>query len=185
MIVRINTSGVISRVKELFKGHRDLILGFNTFLPKGYEITLPPEDELIKKQPVEFDQAISYVNKIKVSDPMSVLWLITFFFNLSWIDHFSEDSFEILLLCFEISFWYFWIHDTSKLYFYRQGLNIMSIRTSHSWKFWICTERGTKPLAMFIKRCDIIIYVCTSFVLAYLHVDVVSSSSVHAPSLYL
>ena len=81
MIVRINTSGVISRVKELFKGHRDLILGFNTFLPKGYEITMPPEDELIKKQPVEFDQAISYVNKIKVSDPMSVLWLITFFLS--------------------------------------------------------------------------------------------------------
>eukprot|EP00252_Welwitschia_mirabilis_P014432 TRINITY_DN3170_c0_g1_i1.p1 TRINITY_DN3170_c0_g1~~TRINITY_DN3170_c0_g1_i1.p1 ORF type:complete len:1437 (+),score=406.88 TRINITY_DN3170_c0_g1_i1:264-4574(+) len=63
---RIDTTGVIERVKELFKGHRDLILGFNTFLPKGYEITLPPEEEpLNKKQPVEFDQAINYVNKIK------------------------------------------------------------------------------------------------------------------------
>ncbi|MCO5610178.1 hypothetical protein L7F22_064414 [Adiantum nelumboides] len=62
---RINTPGVIARVKELFKGHRDLILGFNTFLPKGYEIRLPPEDEGPKRQPVEFDQAISYVNKIK------------------------------------------------------------------------------------------------------------------------
>lgn len=62
---RINTPGVIARVKELFKGHRDLILGFNTFLPKGYEIRLPPEEEGPKKQPVEFDQAISYVNKIK------------------------------------------------------------------------------------------------------------------------
>jgi paired amphipathic helix protein Sin3a len=51
------------RVKELFKGHRDLILGFNTFLPKGYEIT--PE-EVPKRQPVEFQQAINYVNKIKV-----------------------------------------------------------------------------------------------------------------------
>lgn len=30
----INTEGVIKRVKELFRGHRDLILGFNTFLPK-------------------------------------------------------------------------------------------------------------------------------------------------------
>ncbi|KAK8943253.1 Paired amphipathic helix protein Sin3-like 4 [Platanthera zijinensis] len=37
---RIDTSGVIMRVKELFKEHRDLILGFKTFLPKGYEIKL-------------------------------------------------------------------------------------------------------------------------------------------------
>ncbi|KAI3474840.1 hypothetical protein Pfo_030151 [Paulownia fortunei] len=31
---RIDTAGVIARVKELFKGHPNLILGFNTFLPK-------------------------------------------------------------------------------------------------------------------------------------------------------
>ena len=67
IVCRIDTAGVITRVKELFKGHRDLILGFNTFLPKGYEITLPPEDEppLVKK-PVEFEEAINFVNKIKV-----------------------------------------------------------------------------------------------------------------------
>ena len=64
---RINIVGVIARVKELFKGHRNLILGFNTFLPKGYEITLPLEEELApKKHLVEFDQAINYVNKIHV-----------------------------------------------------------------------------------------------------------------------
>ncbi|KAK8964060.1 Paired amphipathic helix protein Sin3-like 4 [Platanthera guangdongensis] len=57
---RIDTSGVIMRVKELFKGHRSLILGFNTFLPSGYEIKLPEE-----KKPVEFEEAISFVNKIK------------------------------------------------------------------------------------------------------------------------
>ncbi|KAL2519477.1 Paired amphipathic helix protein Sin3-like 4 [Abeliophyllum distichum] len=63
---RIDTAGVIVRVKELFKGHRDLILGFNTFLPKGYEITFPSEDEpLLKKKPVEFEEAINFVNKIK------------------------------------------------------------------------------------------------------------------------
>nr|XP_011463409.1 PREDICTED: paired amphipathic helix protein Sin3-like 4 isoform X2 [Fragaria vesca subsp. vesca] len=63
---RVDTSGVIQRVKDLFKGHRDLILGFNTFLPKGYEITLPPEDEQPPhKKPVEFEEAISFVNKIK------------------------------------------------------------------------------------------------------------------------
>ncbi|XP_074557091.1 paired amphipathic helix protein Sin3-like 3 isoform X3 [Curcuma longa] len=57
---RIDTNGVIMRVKELFKGHRDLILGFNTFLPKGYEIKLPEE-----KKPIEFEEAIDFVNKIK------------------------------------------------------------------------------------------------------------------------
>ncbi|XWS34893.1 hypothetical protein CRYUN_Cryun21dG0076100 [Craigia yunnanensis] len=63
---RIDTAGVIARVKELFKGYRDLILGFNTFLPKGYEITLPPEDEQHpQKKPVEFEEAINFVNKIK------------------------------------------------------------------------------------------------------------------------
>lgn len=105
---RIDTSGVIARVKDLFRGHRELILGFNTFLPKGYEIELArisdDEDEVgvssppaqsqqgppplpvqpqaqpanpnasannsinnnnNNKAPVEFDQAITYVNKIK------------------------------------------------------------------------------------------------------------------------
>ncbi|KNA15721.1 hypothetical protein SOVF_095600 isoform A [Spinacia oleracea] len=64
---RIDTTGVIARVKDLFKGHRNLILGFNTFLPKGYEITLPPEDDNPPaKKPVEFEEAISFVNKIKL-----------------------------------------------------------------------------------------------------------------------
>ncbi|XP_031282358.1 paired amphipathic helix protein Sin3-like 4 isoform X2 [Pistacia vera] len=63
---RIDTAGVIARVKDLFKGHRELILGFNTFLPKGYEITLPLEDEQPpQKKPVEFEEAINFVNKIK------------------------------------------------------------------------------------------------------------------------
>jgi hypothetical protein len=32
---RIDTTGVIAKVRRLFKGHRELILGFNTFLPKA------------------------------------------------------------------------------------------------------------------------------------------------------
>jgi paired amphipathic helix protein Sin3a len=35
---RIDTPGVINRVSNLFKGHPDLIVGFNTFLPPGYKI---------------------------------------------------------------------------------------------------------------------------------------------------
>ncbi|KAG8501559.1 hypothetical protein CXB51_003864 [Gossypium anomalum] len=61
---RTDTVGVIARVKELFKGHNNLIYGFNTFLPKGYEITLH-EDKAPPKKTVEFEEAISFVNKIK------------------------------------------------------------------------------------------------------------------------
>lgn len=64
--VRIDTTGVIGRVKELFKGHPKLILGFNTFLPKGYEITLADEEGAPTKKTVEFDEAVSFVIKIKV-----------------------------------------------------------------------------------------------------------------------
>jgi hypothetical protein len=35
LVRRITTSAVIGRVCDLFKGHLDLILGFNTFLPPG------------------------------------------------------------------------------------------------------------------------------------------------------
>ncbi|XP_071735041.1 paired amphipathic helix protein Sin3-like 2 isoform X1 [Rutidosis leptorrhynchoides] len=62
---RIDTTGVIARVKELFKGHNNLIFGFNTFLPKGYEITVIEEDEVAPKKTVEFEEAINFVNKIK------------------------------------------------------------------------------------------------------------------------
>lgn len=40
----IDTPGVIQRVSSLFRGHRDLIEGFNTFLPPGFKIELPADD---------------------------------------------------------------------------------------------------------------------------------------------
>lgn len=40
----IDTPGVINRVSQLFKGHPDLIMGFNTFLPPGYKIEVHPND---------------------------------------------------------------------------------------------------------------------------------------------
>uniref|UniRef100_A0A672PUS4 Paired amphipathic helix protein Sin3a n=1 Tax=Sinocyclocheilus grahami TaxID=75366 RepID=A0A672PUS4_SINGR len=79
----IDTPGVISRVSQLFKGHPDLIMGFNTFLPPGYKIEVQTNDlvnvttpgqihhitphgiTVPNKVPVEFNHAISYVNKIK------------------------------------------------------------------------------------------------------------------------
>ncbi|XP_020207855.1 paired amphipathic helix protein Sin3-like 4 isoform X2 [Cajanus cajan] len=63
---RIDTMGVIERVKELFNGNEDLILGFKVFLPKGYENALPLVDEQPpQKKPVEFAEAINFVGKIK------------------------------------------------------------------------------------------------------------------------
>jgi len=45
---RIDTEGVIKRVKTIFRGHKDLILGFNQFLPKVRPLDLarvsPPRD---------------------------------------------------------------------------------------------------------------------------------------------
>lgn len=40
----IDTPGVIERVSTLFKGHPDLIVGFNTFLPPGYKIEIQAND---------------------------------------------------------------------------------------------------------------------------------------------
>ncbi|KAL5583124.1 hypothetical protein UlMin_015566 [Ulmus minor] len=63
---RIDTNGVIRRGKELFKGHRDLILGFNTFLTKGFDIIIPLDDEHAPpKNPVEFDEAINIVTRLR------------------------------------------------------------------------------------------------------------------------
>jgi paired amphipathic helix protein Sin3a len=52
---------VIIRVKTLFNGYPELILGFNAFLPKGHAIKLQEG-----KKPVDFVEAINFVNKIKV-----------------------------------------------------------------------------------------------------------------------
>jgi histone deacetylase complex regulatory component SIN3 len=47
LYIRINTPGVIGRVKNLFCGYNDLILGFNRFLPEGegQKIEITAEDE--------------------------------------------------------------------------------------------------------------------------------------------
>lgn len=47
----IDTPGVINRVSNLFKGHSDLIVGFNTFLPPGYKIELQANETINVHQP--------------------------------------------------------------------------------------------------------------------------------------
>eukprot|EP00040_Diaphanoeca_grandis_P026119 m.145798 g.145798 ORF g.145798 m.145798 type:complete len:319 (+) comp30455_c0_seq1:246-1202(+) len=44
----IDTPGVIHRVSQLFEGHPDLIVGFNTFLPTGYKIEVPDKSGQIR-----------------------------------------------------------------------------------------------------------------------------------------
>ena len=42
----IDTPGVIDKVSNLFRGHDQLILGFNTFLPDSYKIELSDIEEM-------------------------------------------------------------------------------------------------------------------------------------------
>ena len=42
----IDTDDVINRVLDLFRGHDNLILGFNTFLPVGYRIEIRSNEEV-------------------------------------------------------------------------------------------------------------------------------------------
>ncbi|CAH8297570.1 unnamed protein product [Eruca vesicaria subsp. sativa] len=67
---RTDTCGVTLKVKELFKGEEELLLGFNTFLPKGFEITIEgdqtvPDNADIAPDNADVAEAISYINKVK------------------------------------------------------------------------------------------------------------------------
>jgi len=53
----IDTPGVIKRVSCLFRGHPDLIVGFNTFLPPGYKIAVEANETISVEQPGQ--QAVS------------------------------------------------------------------------------------------------------------------------------
>lgn len=47
----IDTPGVIARVSHLFKGHPELIVGFNTFLPPGYKIEVQCNEQIAVSMP--------------------------------------------------------------------------------------------------------------------------------------
>ncbi|AED93990.1 unnamed protein product [Arabidopsis thaliana] len=77
---RIDPSGVKSVVKELFKEDQEPISGFNTFLPKGFEIKpecdqngfkikLECEQTPPKKYvDIEYSEALDFVRKVKDDD---------------------------------------------------------------------------------------------------------------------
>ncbi|KAJ4909618.1 Paired amphipathic helix (PAH2) superfamily protein [Raphanus sativus] len=62
--VRSTNNDVISKVSQLFKGHKDLLLGLNKFLPPGYKITLP-KDQTQRGNP-EFRDAMKFLYKVEV-----------------------------------------------------------------------------------------------------------------------
>ncbi|KAJ0170354.1 hypothetical protein K1T71_014282 [Dendrolimus kikuchii] len=47
----IDTPGVITRVSNLFQGHPELIVGFNTFLPPGYKIEVQSNGQVSVSMP--------------------------------------------------------------------------------------------------------------------------------------
>lgn len=61
-------------MKQLFKSH-ELLLSFNKFLPKGFEILFPFKEFLRKEKKVEFGDAMRYIKKIKV------IWNIIIYFD--------------------------------------------------------------------------------------------------------
>lgn len=71
---RIEKEGVINQVKTLFKGHPQLILGFNQFLPPGYKIEIDEPEPVAEKPTIEFDYAVQYVKKIKVCGLVTAGW---------------------------------------------------------------------------------------------------------------
>jgi len=55
----IDTPGVIKRVSLLFRGHPDLIVGFNTFLPPGYKIAVEANETISVEQPGQQAMSLS------------------------------------------------------------------------------------------------------------------------------
>jgi hypothetical protein len=61
----------VLKIKSLFRGHTDLILGFNFFLPSDLQVT---KEELMEEEKQEkarndgLGHARDYVKKIKVSN---------------------------------------------------------------------------------------------------------------------
>ncbi|GAU33083.1 hypothetical protein TSUD_227420 [Trifolium subterraneum] len=56
---RIHTSIVVERVKEMFKGHADLISGFNVFLPNTFQLQLDTGRQS------ETEDASAFIEKVK------------------------------------------------------------------------------------------------------------------------
>ncbi|KAG5581612.1 hypothetical protein H5410_052239, partial [Solanum commersonii] len=62
---RIVIVGVVTKVKELFKGHPSLILGFYAFMPNGYEKIINDEDQAPPKKTTYKEQALKSMELLR------------------------------------------------------------------------------------------------------------------------
>ncbi|XP_023632831.1 paired amphipathic helix protein Sin3-like 6 [Capsella rubella] len=62
---RLDTGTVIARMEKLLKDHLNLLLGFNAFLPPGFQITIPPEASKELGNGATMDDATSYLTAVK------------------------------------------------------------------------------------------------------------------------
>ncbi|XP_013418836.1 paired amphipathic helix protein Sin3a isoform X2 [Lingula anatina] len=70
----IDTPGVINRVSNLFRGHPDLIVGFNTFLPPGYKIEVQANETISVQQPGQITTTLctSLTQRVQSEAPVNV-----------------------------------------------------------------------------------------------------------------
>ncbi|KAL5100406.1 hypothetical protein RYX36_004733 [Vicia faba] len=62
---RAEIACMLARVKELFEGHRELLLKFNTYLSDEFEIAPSTEKSEVKKPEVNIEYARKYLEKVK------------------------------------------------------------------------------------------------------------------------
>ena len=76
----IDTPGVISRVSNLFKGHPDLIVGFNTFLPPGFKIEVH-HNEINISGPAQHSQTLAKIaqahNSSNAANAAVSMWILS------------------------------------------------------------------------------------------------------------
>ncbi|MBA0829375.1 hypothetical protein Goarm_013984 [Gossypium armourianum] len=70
---RTDVAGVVERVKELFKGHNNLLKGFNFFLPMGDEITID-KDEPPPETMAGFREILDFIRNV-MSVFIDHLWM--------------------------------------------------------------------------------------------------------------
>ena len=90
--------GAVTRLKEVFKGHQELILGFGTFLSSDYNKTTLQRK---KEKPVTIIRAHSFA-KVKVKI-------------------YTTFSYVLINTCFCSTFIFFYVSLLKKNYFYLQG----------------------------------------------------------------
>ncbi|XP_058772378.1 paired amphipathic helix protein Sin3-like 3 isoform X2 [Vicia villosa] len=62
---RAEIASMLARVKEMFEGHGELLLKFNTYLSDEFEIAPSPEKPEVKKPEVNIEYARKYLDNVK------------------------------------------------------------------------------------------------------------------------